>query len=287
MPGWAPMSAVLGFVGAGQMGEPMIERLLGAGHEVHVYARREEVRQRLQEHGARPAASLAQLAGDSDVLISCVFSNAQLVEIISGPEGLAAHAKTGTVLISHTTGSVGTVAALAAAAPQLDIVDAPVSGTADDIAKGKLTILIGGHDAAVGRVTPILGAYANPIVATGQLGSALKIKLINNLLFAANGQLVAAAGALATRLGVEESRLLEALLVCSGGSRMAAYMHQFGGAHTLGVGIGPVIRKDVASCLSAANEAGVDLGLLGTVVETGALELMPTADDIDAATSHL
>jgi 3-hydroxyisobutyrate dehydrogenase-like beta-hydroxyacid dehydrogenase len=281
------MSAVLGFVGAGQMGEPMIERLLGAGHEVHVYARREEVRQRLQEHGARLAASLAQLAGDSDVLISCVFSDAQLMEIGSGPEGFAAHVKPGTVLISHTTGSVGTLVALGASAPRLQIVDAPVSGGADDIAKGKLTVLVGGSDAAIDRAIPLLGAYADPIVATGELGSALKIKLINNLLFAANGQLVAAAVELAARLGVEEPRLLEALLVCSGGSRIAGYMHQFGGTQALGVGIGPVIRKDVAACLSAADEAGVDLGLLGTVVETGTLKLMPTADDIATATSQL
>jgi 3-hydroxyisobutyrate dehydrogenase-like beta-hydroxyacid dehydrogenase len=165
----------------------------------------------------------------------------------------------------------------------MQIVDAPVSGTADDIRNGKLTILVGGSDAAVEAVTPLLRAYADPIVASGELGSALTVKLVNNLLFAANGQLVAAAVDLGARLGIAESRLLEALLVCSGGSRMAAYMHQFGGAHALGAGIGPVIRKDVAACVAAATAAGVDLGLLGTVVEKGPLELLPTANDLAAA----
>ncbi|NED60092.1 NAD(P)-binding domain-containing protein, partial [Streptomyces sp. SID10244] len=56
------MPAVVGFIGAGQMGEPMVRRLLGAGHDVVLYARRDEVRTRLSEAGARLADSVADVA---------------------------------------------------------------------------------------------------------------------------------------------------------------------------------------------------------------------------------
>jgi 3-hydroxyisobutyrate dehydrogenase-like beta-hydroxyacid dehydrogenase len=263
------MTRVVGFIGAGQMGEPMVERLLGAGHKVRVYARRSDVCDRLRERGATLAGSIAELSECSDVLISCVFDDGQLYEISSGPDGVAARARPGAVLVSHTTGQVGTLNSIQASAPELQIVDAPVSGTSADIAKGQLTVLIGGPAAAVERVTPVLSAYANPIVATGGLGTALGIKLINNLLFAANIQMLGAAVDLAEELSILEARLLDALAVCSGGSRAADYMRGYGGAKVLATGISPVIFKDLAACASAAEEAGIDLGLLLKVNDMG------------------
>jgi 3-hydroxyisobutyrate dehydrogenase-like beta-hydroxyacid dehydrogenase len=64
------MPETVGFLGAGQLGEPMVERLLGAGHDVVVYARREETRRRLEAKGAAIADSVADLARNSDVLVS-------------------------------------------------------------------------------------------------------------------------------------------------------------------------------------------------------------------------
>jgi 3-hydroxyisobutyrate dehydrogenase-like beta-hydroxyacid dehydrogenase len=181
------MSEGIGFLGAGQLGEPMVNRLLGAGHEVLVYARRPDVRDRLAAQGATLADTVPELAAASDVLISCLFSDAQLLELGSGPDGFVANAKSDALFVSHTTGTVTTLQDLAATSPTaLEVLDAPVSGTADHIAKGELTVLVGGPSEAVERARPVLEAYANPIVATGALGSALSIKLINNLLFAAN-----------------------------------------------------------------------------------------------------
>ena len=82
---------------------------------------------------------------------------------------------------------------------------------------------------AVQMVTPVLGAYANPIVPTGALGSALALKLVNNLLFAANAQLLAAATRMGDQLGVNPEALLATLQVCSAGSNAAAYAHRLGG----------------------------------------------------------
>jgi len=274
------MATTVGFLGAGQLGEPMVERLLGAGHDVLVYVRRDEARHRLEAKGAATADSVADLARRSDVLISCLFSDAQLRETALGPDGFIANAKPGSVFVSHTTGTVATLRALLdgpASAPVM--LDAPVSGTAEDIAAGTLTVLIGGPDDAVRAVTPILAAYADPVVATGALGTALALKLINNLLFAANAQLLASATQLGTQLGVEPDVLLSTLQVCSARSHVAAHAHRIGGMDRFAELAGPFLRKDIAACRDATAETGVDLGLLGTALREG-----PLALDGDAAT---
>lgn len=268
------MTDAVGFLGAGQLGEPMVARLLGAGHDVLVYVRRDDVRDRLKNLGASLADSVSDVAAASDVLISCLFSDSQLRELGAGPDGFIANAKPSAVFVSHTTGMLATLTDLAAESDSTPVIlDAPVSGTAEHIAKGELTVLIGGPAAEVERVTPVLAAYANPIVATGALGTALDIKLINNLLFAANAQLVAAATQLAQRLGVEETKLLAALEVCSGGSNAASYALETGGLVNFATIAAPFLRKDIAACFTAAEAVNADLGLLGEVVQTGLLDL--------------
>ncbi len=270
------MPNTVGFLGAGQLGEPILERLLGAGHNVTVYARREEIRRRIEAKGATIADSVADLARGSDVLISCLFSDAQLRETGLGADGFIANAKPGAVFVSHTTGTLSTLEALrdSSAVPPV-ILDAPVSGTADDIAAGTLTVLIGGPSDAVASVTPILAAYADPVVATGARGSALALKLINNLLFAANAQILASATQLGVQLGVEPSVLLSTLQVCSARSHAAEQAQRVGGMERFAELAGPFLRKDIAACREAAAEADVELGLLATAVREGPLDLDP------------
>ncbi|MDT5110413.1 MAG: hypothetical protein QOE20_2303 [Mycobacterium sp.] len=259
----------------------MVERLLGAGHDVLVYARREDARRRLKAKGAAVADSVADLARGSDVLISSLFSDAQLRETGLGLDGFIGNARPGSVFVSHTTGTVATLEALRDHSQSGPVVlDAPVSGTADDIAAGTLTVLLGGPSDAVAAVKPILAAYAEPVVPTGVLGSALAIKLINNLLFAANAQLLAAATQLGEQLGVEPDVLLSTLQVCSAGSHVAAHAHRIGGMAEFAERAGPFLRKDIAACREAAAEAGVDLGLLGIAVREG-----PLALDVSASTN--
>jgi 3-hydroxyisobutyrate dehydrogenase-like beta-hydroxyacid dehydrogenase len=273
------LTSAVGFLGAGQLGEPMVDRLLGAGHDVVVYARREEIRRRIEAKGAAIADSVAELARGSDVLISCLFSDAQLRETGIGPDGFIANAKDGAVFVSHTTGTLSTLEVLRDGSPAPPVIlDAPVSGTADDIGAGALTVLIGGPSDAVAAVTPILAAYADPVVATGALGSALALKLINNLLFAANAQLLSAATQLGTQLGVDPEVLLSTLQVCSARSHAADQAHRIGGMERFAELAGPFLRKDIAACREAAAEAGVELGLLGTAVGEG-----PLALDVDCA----
>src|ERR1700761_7758925 len=128
----------------------MVERLLGTGHYVVVYARRDDIRRRLEAKGAVITGSVADLARGSDILITCLFSDAQLRETGLGADGFVANAKPGAVIVSHTTGTLSTLEALqdSSATPPV-ILDAPVSGTVEDINAGTLTVLIGGPSDAV------------------------------------------------------------------------------------------------------------------------------------------
>ncbi|MDA3657936.1 NAD(P)-dependent oxidoreductase [Mycobacterium xenopi] len=263
----------VGFLGAGQLGEPMVRRLLRAGHAVLVFARRDDVCSRLKDEGAMLAESVPDLATRSDILIACLFSDAQLRETGLGPDGFIAHLRHDAVFVSHTTGTVATLQELSTSSSVPPaIIDAPVSGTVDDIAEGKLTVLAGGDADAVERVRPILAAYANPIIATGAMGTALDIKLVNNMLFAANAQLVAAAVATGQELKVAPDALLQALSVCSGWSNAAAYAQRIG-MEAFGARAAPFLRKDVAAAVASAEQVGADLGFLRLVVESGPLPL--------------
>ncbi len=268
------MAQVVGFVGAGQMGEPMVLRLVQGGHRVVVYARRPEVRERVRAAGAEVADSVADMASASDIVIACLFSDDQLVEVLGGPGGVLATAGKDCVVVSHTTGTVSTVHELAAAHPDgPTVLDGPVSGSAQDIAAGKLTVLLGGPASAVAIARPVLESYAGTIVTTGELGSALRVKLVNNALFAASAQLVATTAEIGRKMGIADDDLLRALLVCSGRSYAVESIQRIGGLSGFESVAAPFLRKDVAACLAATADNGIELGQLATVIHEGPLEL--------------
>jgi 3-hydroxyisobutyrate dehydrogenase-like beta-hydroxyacid dehydrogenase len=265
----------VGFVGAGQLGQPMVERLLDAGHEVTVFARKPEVRAQLEQAGAATTAAAAEAAQDAEVFIACLFSDAQLTEV--APAALEA-LPAGAFFASHVTGTAASLRDLADAAGRLDaVVDAPVSGTADDIRTGRLTVLLGGSEQAVRACTPVISAYASTVVPTGELGTALAVKLVNNLLFAANVQLVAEAVQLGAQLGLEERALTAALRECSSSSRALEYLSGTASLADTGRAMAPFLAKDVAACTAAAAERGFVPRLLLDVAERGPLPLAPAA----------
>ncbi|WP_166903491.1 NAD(P)-dependent oxidoreductase [Mycobacterium sp. DL440] len=268
------MAETIGFIGAGQMGEPMVVRLLAAGHDVVLFARRDDVRDRLAKAGAAVTDSIPHVAAKSDILFGCFFSDSQLTDAASGSDGFISSAKPGSIFVSHTTGNLSTLKSIAAESPSPPtILDAPISGSADDILAGKLTVLIGGPAGAVEQVTPVIRAYAENIIAAGDLGSALNLKLINNALFAANAQLVAVATDIGRQLDVAPAALLAALAVSSGGSRAASYVQAAGGVDQFATLVAPFLRKDMAAAKLQADEVGADLALLAAVVQDGPLEL--------------
>ena len=259
------------FVGAGQMGGPMVQRLLDAGVPTTVYARRAEVRERFERAGAPVVARLPDAARDADVVIVCVYSDTEVDEVALGADGLIESMVPGSILALHTTGSPATVRRLAAAgeARGVKVVDAPVSGGADDILAGRLTVMLGGDPDDVARVSSVVAAYGDPIFPIGGLGSAQAVKLVNNALFAANIQLVAEAERVANELGVDTATLATVVQRSSGASYVMGLIAFTASTPALVEGAGHYLRKDIDVVRGVADELGVDLGMLGEVLDGG------------------
>jgi len=263
----------VGFIGTGSMGTPMVERLLAAGVPVELYARRQEVRKRFAGLGATVRSSIAELAQSARVCIVCVFSADQLAEIALGPDGVLANLPAGGGLVNHTTVDVSVLMRLQAMSDARDVwvLDAPVSGTSEDIRAGQLTVLAGGALEAGGVVEAALRTYASTVVRTGGVGSATKIKLINNLIFAAHVQVAESALRLGRDFGIDPDDLIAAFGSCSADSKVFDYARA-GGTSVLRQSI-PYLRKDVAAADVAAADLGVDVGTLRRFIELGPLDL--------------
>jgi 3-hydroxyisobutyrate dehydrogenase-like beta-hydroxyacid dehydrogenase len=264
----------IGFIGAGRIGTPMAAALAAHGAQVSVCARRAEAREQLAAAGCRAVASIAGLGSGNDLVISCVFADAQF-ESIAAP--IAEILRPGSVFASHTTGSPATMrrfaARLAAEGRAAHVVDAPFSGTPDNIRAGTLTVLLGGAKEDVDRVEPAVRAYAGTVIRTGGLGSALVLKLINNIVFAANVQIGLEVARLAEQAGIPMSSVYEVFAASSGGTRAIGVMEQFGAPQAFADQVRPFMVKDVAACEQVAAEIGVDLGLLGQVARGGRLDV--------------
>ena len=250
----------------------MALRLLQAGHEVTVLARRAEVRAELAAAGARVVSTPAEAAHEASVVVVCLFSDEQLLEV---SDDLLSGLADGAVIASHVTGRRSTVQQLGARAEQrgAHVVDAPVSGGVDEIDAGRLTVLLGGEPTAVEKADEVVAAYGDPRIRTGALGSALAVKLVNNLLFAAHSQTAAAAVALGEQLGVEPAALLQVLESASGRSFASSSLARTGSAQAWADVIGEFLRKDVAACEAELAAAGAEGGLLADVVRRGPLRL--------------
>ncbi|AFR49419.1 3-hydroxyisobutyrate dehydrogenase-related beta-hydroxyacid dehydrogenase [Gordonia sp. KTR9] len=261
----------VGFIGAGRMGWPMVRRLRAGGHEVILSTRRPEVRAAAEEVGVTVTDSVRDIGDEVALIITCFFSVDQLHDVVHR-QGLLEALGPASTLVSHATGAVDALqdisTDLRAAGHRL--VDAPVSGTADDIDQGALTVLIAGDPVAVDGVDPVLRSYARAIVACGNaVGDAQKVKLVNNLLFAASSQIAVQAAHFAASLGVDPALMLRAVGESSGNSYALEQLRRFGDTDSFVTGVGPFLRKDVGACLALADELDVDPGCLSQLVESG------------------
>lgn len=256
----------IGIVGTGEMGRPLVDRLLEAGFEVAAYARRPEPRAELAAAGVECVGKLTDLAVGRDAVIVYVYSDEQLQELVLAG-GLADAMEPGSTLIIKTTGSPRTAEAIAARArPRgVGVVDAPGSGGPAQIAEGTLTIFVGGDEQDVERCRPIFAAYTSTVVHFGPVGSGQKVKLLNNLLFGAHVQLALEAARLSGEFGIDPVQLASTLHSCSGASYSLDLIAAMGSADALVAGAGRFIYKDVLVASAVADEMGASLGTIATV----------------------
>src|SRR5262249_16498808 len=205
--------------GTGEMGRPLVDRLLAAGFDVSAFARRDAVRADLAAAGVHCVDAVTDLAHDRDVVVVYVYSDEQVGEIVLD-NGVAPAMEPGSVILVLTTGSPRTVEAIDARVQSrgVGVVDAPGSGGPAQVAAGTLTLFVGGDDAHVERCRPVFDAYATNVVHFGALGTGQRVKLLNNLLFGANVELAVEVARLSLEFGIDPVLLATTLHTCSGAS---------------------------------------------------------------------
>ena len=259
----------VGFIGLGSMGFPMVERLCASGHSVGFCARKTETIDAASACGAGFKSSVDALARESDVLILCVYSDEQVRELALAPGGISTTLKPGSTLIIHTTGSPQTARDIETMLSKRDsnVLDVPVSGGPHDIRAGAITLLAGGDAAVLENCRPVLSAYGNPILHTGPLGSGQAVKLVNNLLFGAQVDLVSEASRILAEMNIEPAAALRAIGYCSGDSKVLQMALRSGSIEALVKTAGRFIAKDRRVAGAVAAELGIDTGLLGVPPE--------------------
>lgn len=206
----------IGYMGLGNMGGPLAQRLL-LRHPLLVHDRDPAAVQRLVALGATAATDAADLAARCDVLLLCLPTTEHVRSLVFGARGIAGAARPGTLVLDQTTGDP---VATRAMVPELesaglDFVDAPVSGGPEAAHAGTISIMVGATPELFARAEPVLRVISPKVFHAGAFGTGYVAKLANNMLFSATRLATLEAVALAAKNGIEPRRAAEILLAGS------------------------------------------------------------------------
>ncbi len=220
------MKATIAFIGLGNMGRPMVEHLMAAGHALRVFARRAEAMQPFVDRGASGCASPAEAARGAPFVITNVTSTDDVEHVLLGPGGAAETAARGTIVIDHSTISALATRRIAAqlADRGIEMLDCPVSGGARGAQAATLSIMVGGAAAALERARPLLEKLGKTITHIGGHGAGQVAKACNQIVQVVNIQGIAEAMLFARANGVDCHRMLEAISAGFAGSKMLDMM---------------------------------------------------------------
>jgi 2-hydroxy-3-oxopropionate reductase len=217
-----PGTTRVGFVGLGLMGLPMARNLLKAGYALTVWNRTAAKAEPLLAEGAQAAASPADVARRSDVVVTIVTDSPDVEAVVGGESGVLAGAGAGAVWIDMSTISPEVTRRLGAVAAGrgVESLDAPVSGGPPGAAAGTLSIMVGGEQDVFDACLPLLRAMGETIVRVGDLGAGQVTKACNQVVIAATLAGIAEALVLGAKAGVDPGLIRQALMGGYAGSRL-------------------------------------------------------------------
>jgi len=203
----------VGFIGLGLMGKPMALNIHKKGFPLSVYNRTPSKAAEFKKLGITVYDSPAELAKNSDVVITMITAPKDVKEVALGKSGIAESGNKNLVHIDMST--IGPSAAKEIAKSlkkkKIDFIDAPVTGSTDRAKTGELVIFVGGDKQVFAKVKPVLEAMGTELPYMGEIGSGQAIKLVNNLI---GGETIAVLGEafmLGQSLGLTKKQIHEAL----------------------------------------------------------------------------
>ncbi|MCC7485499.1 MAG: NAD(P)-dependent oxidoreductase [Burkholderiales bacterium] len=284
----------IGFIGIGNMGNPMAGHLVKAGFDVTVYdARPETVEIFTGQHGGRGARSLREAVAGADAVITMLPDDKVVREVIlgEGHGGAAAWLAPGAIVIDMGTSAPIATRALGDAlkARAVAVVDAPVMGGVVFAKDASLDIMVAGDPGAVERSLPLLRVMGRDIIRCGRAGNAHALKALANYVNACALVNAIEAMTIGKRFGLDPRMMADALTaMCAGRNhpvRKKIVPHVLTRAFGTGMAMG-FIAKDVRIALDTAESIGAFAPLAERVAElwsTAAAQLGPQLDQTEIA----
>ncbi len=260
-------SLTIGFIGLGVMGVPMARHLGEAGHRVQGFDVSGAALERLRAaHGAAVRCRSARDAAHGADVVFTMLPNGRVVrDSVLGPDGIAAALKSGALLVDTSSSEpwLTRETAAAVAARGAAMVDAPVSGAQWGAEAAELVFMVGGAEADVQRVRPLLDVMGKQVFHLGPLGAGHTMKCLNNLVTAMTLTATAEALAAGTRCGLDPAVMTDVLNASTGGSWITrTHIHQRVISRTFDDPFKlELMLKDITIALGVAREAGVPMPL--------------------------
>ncbi|MGP4079665.1 NAD(P)-dependent oxidoreductase [Pseudalkalibacillus sp. R45] len=212
--------ATIGFVGTGVMGQSMAKNLMDAGYSVLLHTRTKSKSETLLEAGGIWKESVAELASESNIIITMVGYPHDVEEVYFGENGILENARTYTYVIDMTTSSPALAKEIyeEALTRKIFALDAPVSGGDIGARNGKLAIMVGGDPEVFEAVNPIFEVMGENIILQGKAGAGQHTKMCNQIAIATNMIGVCEAIVYAEKAGLDPSKVLESITTGAAGS---------------------------------------------------------------------
>lgn len=217
--------ASIGFIGVGNMGNPMAANLIKAGYPISVFDRDAHKAKNLVALGASLAPSIVELGKHSQVVICSLPGPAQVKEVMFGEEGLISAMKSGTTIIDTSTSSVELAQELTKLLEQKNVgfLEAPVTNAVDFAALGKLSIFVAGKQSDFDRHKPIFEVLGEKIFYVGKPGNGATIKLLTNLLWFTHAAVIGEALMLGAKADIPLEIVAQAIQSSAGNSWVAQH----------------------------------------------------------------
>lgn len=263
-------SQTLGFIGLGNMGRPMVEHLMAAGHTLRLYARRAEVMQPFVVRGAVACASPAEAARSAAAVFLNVTATADVEQVLFGAGGVTEGAEAGTVVIDHSTIAAEATRQFAQrlAARGIEMLDCPVSGGVRGAQDATLSLMVGGKSAVLERVRPLLQVLGTTITHCGDAGAGQVVKACNQIVQVVNIQGIAEAMLFASAGGVDPHTMLLAISAGMAGSKMLDLMGPKMAGRDFAAGIEARLHhKDYGLIVDMARDAHLGMPAVALVAQ--------------------
>jgi 3-hydroxyisobutyrate dehydrogenase len=215
------MAVSVGFVGVGNMGNPMAGNVLKAGFPMTVFDKNPKAMANLIEAGAHGAASAREVVERSEIVLTCLPASPDVEALYLESDGLIERAKAGTILIDLSSVLPSTPRKLEPRAKEkgLHFLEAPVSGGVAGARAATLAIMVGGDAAILERARPVLRAIGPNIFSVGPVGAGNTVKAINNMMACVNSLAMMEGLVLGVKAGLDPMTIYEVVKASSGGSK--------------------------------------------------------------------